>query len=143
MVRMPGNAHEVDDFKKFWSAIPGIDQVRVKEDETNLVQPRAIARSRRSRLSLPVARRVVFEARGRVYPCCQSYIAGRRADRQHRGTIAAGDFNSMKCGGCAGCMRGTRWGNRYVRALLHAIPHPLLVAGSLLLHGKWVRRACP
>ena len=24
-----------------------------------------------------------------------------------------------------------------------AIPHPLLVAGSLLVHGKWVRRAVP
>jgi hypothetical protein len=24
-----------------------------------------------------------------------------------------------------------------------AIPHPLLVAGSLILHGKWVRRAMP
>jgi hypothetical protein len=24
-----------------------------------------------------------------------------------------------------------------------AIPHPVLVAGSLLLHGKWVRRAMP
>ena len=24
-----------------------------------------------------------------------------------------------------------------------AIPHPLLVAGSLVLHGKWVRRAMP
>jgi hypothetical protein len=23
------------------------------------------------------------------------------------------------------------------------IPHPALVAGSLLLHGKWVRRAMP
>jgi hypothetical protein len=23
------------------------------------------------------------------------------------------------------------------------IPHPLLVAGSLILHGKWVRRALP
>src|SRR6266704_4514619 len=39
MVRMPGNAHEVEDFRRFWSAVPGVDQVRVKEDETNLVQP--------------------------------------------------------------------------------------------------------
>jgi hypothetical protein len=23
------------------------------------------------------------------------------------------------------------------------VPHPLLVAGSLILHGKWVRRALP
>lgn len=25
----------------------------------------------------------------------------------------------------------------------NAVPHPLLVAGSLVLHGKWVRRALP
>src|SRR5579863_8594301 len=37
MVRMPGNSHEVDEFHRFWSAVPGVDQVRVKEDETNLV----------------------------------------------------------------------------------------------------------
>ena len=24
-----------------------------------------------------------------------------------------------------------------------AIPHPVLVAGSLMMHGKWVRRAVP
>jgi len=39
MVRMPGNAHEVEEFKRFWNGVPGVDQVRVKEDETNLVQP--------------------------------------------------------------------------------------------------------
>src|SRR5580700_7220820 len=39
MVKMPGNAHEVDEFRRFWSAIEGIDQIRVKEDETNLMQP--------------------------------------------------------------------------------------------------------
>ena len=39
MVRMPGNTHEVEAFRSFWSSVPGVDQVRVKEDETNLVQP--------------------------------------------------------------------------------------------------------
>ena len=41
MVRMPGNAHEVDEFRRFWSAVEGVDQIRVKEDETNLVQAEA------------------------------------------------------------------------------------------------------
>src|SRR5690242_9635200 len=41
MVRMPGNAHEAGEFRRFWSAIEGVDQVRVKEDETDLVQPAA------------------------------------------------------------------------------------------------------
>src|SRR6202790_4646314 len=38
MVRMQRNAGEVDDFIRFWSAVPGVDQVRIKEDETNLLQ---------------------------------------------------------------------------------------------------------
>src|SRR5271168_5512717 len=37
MVRMERNAGEVAEFVKFWSAIPGVDQVRIKEDETNLL----------------------------------------------------------------------------------------------------------
>src|SRR5215472_15090984 len=39
MVKMEGNAGEVDEFIAFWSAIPGIDQVRIKADETNLMRP--------------------------------------------------------------------------------------------------------
>ena len=39
MVRMERNADEVDEFMRFWSAVPGVDQVRIKEDETNLLQP--------------------------------------------------------------------------------------------------------
>src|SRR6476661_10620277 len=39
MVRMERNAAEVDDFARFWSAVPGVDQVRIKEDETNLMRP--------------------------------------------------------------------------------------------------------
>ena len=41
MVRMERNANEVDDFVRCWSAGPGVDQVRIKEDETNLLQPEA------------------------------------------------------------------------------------------------------
>src|SRR5207237_1175373 len=41
MVRMEMNADEVEDFRSFWTAILGIDQVRIKEDETNVLQPLA------------------------------------------------------------------------------------------------------
>src|SRR3981081_4723246 len=37
MVRMERNWNEVDDFMRFWSNVPGVDQVRVKADETNLM----------------------------------------------------------------------------------------------------------
>src|SRR4051794_33602976 len=39
MVRMERNWHEVEEFTRFWSAVPGVDQVRVKADETNLMRP--------------------------------------------------------------------------------------------------------
>jgi radical SAM protein with 4Fe4S-binding SPASM domain len=32
MVRLPDNQHQVNDFRKMWS-IPGVDEVRIKEDE--------------------------------------------------------------------------------------------------------------
>src|SRR3954451_24838473 len=41
MVRMEGNAGEVEEFVRFWGAVPGIDQIRIKEDETNLMRPNA------------------------------------------------------------------------------------------------------
>src|SRR5204863_8949094 len=41
MIRMEKNAGEVDDFLQFWSAAPGVDQVRIKEDETNMLRPDA------------------------------------------------------------------------------------------------------
>src|SRR5580698_10417835 len=41
LVRMEGNAAEVDDFIAFWRATPGVDLIRIKEDETNLMRPDA------------------------------------------------------------------------------------------------------
>ena len=39
MVRMERNWNEVDDFIRFWNDVPGVDQVRIKADETNLMRP--------------------------------------------------------------------------------------------------------
>ena len=78
MVSMPGNAHEVDEFRRFWSAVEGVDQVRVKEDETNLVQPEGSSRASRHQATRPViicgAARMYVKHDGRVFPCCQSYM---------------------------------------------------------------------
>src|ERR1044072_6865226 len=41
MVRMEGNAGEVDEFLRFWGAVPGVDQLRIKADETNMMRPDA------------------------------------------------------------------------------------------------------
>ena len=145
MVRMSGNAHEVDEFKRFWSAVEGVDQVRVKEDETNLLQPERKRTGEGARRCHYLWRGAMYVKHdGRVYPCCQSYpldgdpvgdlreqtlpeIFNSDAMRQMRALHAAGRAAEIDV--CARCCT--------------AIPHPLLVAGSLILHGKWVRRLLP
>jgi radical SAM protein with 4Fe4S-binding SPASM domain len=145
MVRMPGNAHEVDDFRKFWSAIPGVDQVRVKEDETNLVQPEGQRTGAAARHCHYLWRGAMYVKHdGRVFPCCQSYMLDGAPVGDLREQDLGEIFNS-------GEMRRLRRLHATGRAgeidmcarCCTAIPHPLLVAGSLLLHGKWVRRAMP
>jgi hypothetical protein len=41
MVLLERNAGEVDDFMRFWSSVEGVDQVRIKQDETAVLQPDA------------------------------------------------------------------------------------------------------
>ena len=145
MVRMSGNAHEVDAFKKFWTSIEGVDQVRVKEDETNLLQPernRTGGGARRCHYLWRGAMYVKHD--GRVFPCCQSYPLDGEAVGDLREQSLPEIFNSE-------AMRGMRRLHAEGRAAeidicarcCTAIPHPLLVAGSLMLHGKWVRRLLP
>lgn len=146
MVRMQRNASEVDDFVRFWSAIPGVDQVRVKEDETNLLQPDAAHAPNDWRHPCHYLWRgpMYVKQNGDVYPCCQSYMLdGPPVGHIGRSTLEA-IWNSDE-------MRRMRRAHLDHRAgeidicsrCLTTIPHPVLVAGSLLLHGKWVRRALP
>ena len=75
MVRMPGNAHEVEDFRRFWNAVEGVDQIRVKEDETNLLQPEGRGSAVSGRPCHYLWRGALYVKHdGRVFPCCQSYI---------------------------------------------------------------------
>ncbi len=146
MVRMDGNAHEVDDFVRFWSNVPGVDQVRVKADETNLLQPEAghAANDWKHPCHYLWRGPMYVKHNGDVYPCCQSYML----DGAPVGSIGRQPLESIW--NSAEMMRMRR---------LHAsgqageidicarccttIPHPVLVAGSLLLHGRTVRRALP
>jgi radical SAM protein with 4Fe4S-binding SPASM domain len=142
MVRMPGNAHEVDEFRRFWSAIPGVDQIRVKEDETNLVQPEG---NRESRPCHYLWRGAMYVKQdGRVYPCCQSYMLdGAPVGDLHDQSLAE-IFNSPEMIGLRKLHAQGRGGEIDMCArCCTAVPHPLLVAGSLVFHGKWVRRAMP
>lgn len=145
MVRLEHNAHEVEDFKRFWSAVPGVDQVRIKEDETNVLQPEAARTGAVSRACHYLWRGPYYVKHdGRVYPCCQSYALDgdpigklpeqsleqiNNSDKMRHLRRLHADGRAGEIDMCARCCV--------------AIPHPLLVAGSLVLHGKWVRRAVP
>ena len=146
MIRLEKNWDEVDDFLKFWTAVPGVDQVRVKNDETNVLQPEGGHAPEDWKYPCHYLWRgpVYIKHNGDVYPCCQSYMldgapVGRIGDQpleaiydspamQHLRTMhtqgRAGEIDM-----CARCFT--------------TIPHPLLVAGSLLFHGKWVRKLLP
>ena len=145
LVRMEKNAHEVEEFTKFWSAVPGVDQVRIKEDETNLLQPEAARTGASSRACHYLWRGPYYVKHdGRVFPCCQSYMldgeAIGRLPEQSLDEINNSDgmrrLRRLHAAGRAGEI------DMCARCCV-AIPHPLLVAGSLVLHGKWVRRAVP
>ena len=147
MVRMEGNAGEVDDFLGFWKGIPGVDELRIKEDETNLMRPDAGPCRRRLEISLPlpVARRGLRQTEWRRVPLLPELHAGRQAAGHHRAAAAdrrSGTPNAMQE------MRRLHAAGRGGEVDICArccttIPHPLLVTGSLLLHGKTVRRMLP
>ncbi len=146
MVRMERNAGEVEEFTRFWSAAAGVDHVRIKEDETNVLQPGAVrAAGVRYRPCHYLWRGPVYvKHNGDVYPCCQAYML----DGAAIGNVASGALGAI-------------WNSEDMQELrrLHAagrageidmcarccasIPHPALVAGSLLFHGKFVRRMVP
>jgi len=145
MVRLPGNAHEVDAFRKFWSAVEGVDQVRVKEDETDLVQPHGNRTGKAARPCHYLWRGAMYVKHdGRVYPCCQSYNLDGAPVGDLRSASLPEIFNSEEMTRLRRLHGAGRAAEIDMCArCCTAIPHPLLVAGSLLLHGKWVRRALP
>ena len=146
MVKMEGNAAEVDDFIAFWSAIPGIDQLRIKEDETNLMRPDAGHASAEWKHPCHYLWRgpMYVKQNGDVYPCCQSYMLdGAPLGNLEQDSLvqiwnseAMQNMRTLHAGGRGGevdiCSR-----------CCTTIPHPALVTGSLILHGRTVRRLLP
>jgi radical SAM protein with 4Fe4S-binding SPASM domain len=146
MVRMERNWNEVDDFVRFWSALPGVDQVRIKADETNLMQPEGghVPEDWKHPCHYLWRGPMYVKHNGDVYPCCQSYMLDGgpvgNIGRQPLGEIWNGpqmrDLREKHISGRAGeigmCAK-----------CFTTIPHPALVAGSLLLHGRTVRKLLP
>jgi radical SAM protein with 4Fe4S-binding SPASM domain len=146
MVRMEANRGEVDDFVRFWSALPGVDQVRVKEDETNLMRPDAGHPAEEWQHPCHYLWRgpMYVKQNGDVYPCCQSYMldgapVGNLGTQSLVEISSSHEMERMRAAHASG-----RGGTIDVCSrCCTTIPHPLLVAGSLLLHGRTVRRLLP
>lgn len=146
MVRMEGNAGEVDDFLRFWNAQPGVDQVRIKEDETNLMRPDAGHASADWKHPCHYLWRGPMYAKwnGDMYPCCQSYMLGG----EPVGNIGRESLEQIWNGAPMQRMREAHVRGRGGEIAVcgkccTTIPHPVLVTGSLLLHGATVRKLLP
>src|SRR5262245_12168699 len=146
MVRMERNAAEVDDFIRFWSAVPGVDHVRIKEDETNLMRPEAGHEPQEWKHPCHYLWRgpIYVKHNGDVYPCCQSYML----DGKPVGKIGSAPLMEIWNGEEMQRMRrlhasGSAGEIDICSRCCTTIPHPALVAGSLVFHGKTVRRLLP
>lgn len=146
MVKMDGNAAEVDDFIAFWSAVPGVDHIRIKADETNLMRPDAGHAAGEWKHPCHYLWRgpLYVKQNGDVYPCCQSYML----DGAPLGNLAAEPLERLWNGETMMQMRRLHAAGRggevgICSRCCTTIPHPVLVTGSLLFHGKTVRRLLP
>ncbi len=144
MVRMARNAGEVDSFIRFWSAVPGVDSVRIKEDETNLL-PRGPKTAGAGYPCHYLWRGPVYvKYNGDVYPCCQSYML----DGEPIGRIGDSSLHQIWNSNSMRHLREMHVSGRAGEVPMCArccsiVPHPTLVVGSLLLHGRTVRRFLP
>jgi len=146
MVRLERNAGEVAGFMRFWGGMPGVDQVRIKEDETNLMRPGAghTAEDWKHPCHYLWRGPMYVKQNGDVYPCCQSYMLdgaplGNIAEQPLEHIWNSEEMQRMRRAHAAG-----RAGEIDICArCCTTIPHPALVAGSLVLHGRTVRRLLP
>ena len=145
MVRMERNRDEVADFRRFWESVAGVDEVRIKEDETNLMRPAGHdAGDWRHPCHYLWRGPMYVKQDGGVYPCCQSYMLGGQPVGHVLESPLEAIWNSaemrrmrrLHASGCAAeidiCAR-----------CCTTIPHPALVVASLLFHGRTVRRLLP
>ncbi len=146
MVRMEKNWDEVGEFERFWRAVPGVDQTRVKADETDLMSPEGghVAGDFAHPCHYLWRGPMYVKQNGDVYPCCQSYML----DGQPVGRVGEAPleqiWNSDEMQRMRGLHTTGRAGEIGICAKCRtAIPHPVLVAGSLVFHGRTVRKLLP
>jgi hypothetical protein len=100
--------------------VPGVDQVRIKEDETNLMRPDAGHSADEWKHPCHYLWRgpLYVKHNGDVYPCCQSYMLDGKPVGYRR-AAAARDLQLPRCSACAACTSTGEPGDRYLRALLY------------------------
>src|SRR5260370_15910036 len=145
MVRMERNANEVEEFTRFWKAGPGIDQVRIKEDETNVLQPMAgRAQNGAARPCHYLWRGPMYvKHNGDVYPCCQAYML----DGAPIGSIAEQSLNEIWNSDEMRRLRrlpagGPGGGIHMWARCSTAMPHPPFVTRAVLAARQRARAAC-
>lgn len=79
MVRLPANRHQVGDYRKMWR-LPGVDAVRVKEDEicvegVGLEERKHQPARRKNPCYFLWQGPVYIEENGDVFPCCHAWTA--------------------------------------------------------------------
>jgi len=137
---------EVDEFIRFWKAVPGVDQVRLKEDETNVLRPEARHAAGDWKHPCHYLWRgpMYVKQNGEVYPCCQSYMLGGQPVGRIGVEPIEQIWNSAEVERMRRLHAAGRAGEIEVCArCCTVIPHPALAAGSLILHGRTVRRLLP
>lgn len=146
LVRMDGNAAEVEEFTRFWRAVPGVDLIRIKEDETNLMRPDAGHAAAEWKHPCHYLWRgpMYVKHNGDVYPCCQSYMldgkpVGRIGEQPLDRIFNSPEMVKMR----ELHVRGRAGEIDICAKCCTTIPHPALVVGSLLFHGKTVRSLLP
>jgi radical SAM protein with 4Fe4S-binding SPASM domain len=146
MIRMEKNAGEVDEFLKFWNAVEGVDQVRIKEDETNMLRPEAghAAEDWKHPCHYLWRGPLYVKQNGDVYPCCQSYFCGGGPVGNLETESLEAIWNSAEMQRMRRLHADRRAGEIEMCArCCTTIPHTALVVGSLIFHGKTVRRLLP
>lgn len=146
MVRMERNWNEVGDFQRFWKGIGGVDQTRIKADETELMNPNGGHAEQDWTHPCHYLWRgpMYIKHNGDVYPCCQSYALGGAPVGRIGQTPLLQIWNSSEMEQMRSLHIAKRAGEVEIcRKCRTAIPHPALVAGSLIFHGKTVRKVLP
>jgi radical SAM protein with 4Fe4S-binding SPASM domain len=146
MVTMERNAAEVSDFIAFWSTIPGVDQLRIKADETNLMSPDVAHPAEHWNNPCHYLWRgpIYVKHNGDVYPCCQSYMLNGTPLGNVKKRPLVSIWNSEgieRMRRLHGAGRGAEID--VCSRCRTPIPHPALVIGSIALPGRIVRGLLP